>query len=106
MTEQSDPNILEVVIEYDGTACRVVPGEMDVAEQNKVRFRNQTSGKVFLSFSEESLFPTSKTSLDPEQHTDLIANKVQRGIYPYAVFCEVTSDFATASSMPIIIVRR
>jgi hypothetical protein len=104
--EQNDTHILEVVVEYDGTACRVNPGELDVASQNKVRIHNQTGGKIHVSFSEETLFPVSKTAVEPDKHTDLIANKVQRGIYPYAVYCEVTQDFATASSMPIIIVRR
>jgi hypothetical protein len=104
--EQNDANVLNIVIEYDGTACRVDPGELDVEDQKKVRIHNKTKGKVSVSFSEETLFPVSKTHIDPEKHTDLIAKKVQRGIYPYAVYCEVTNDFATASSMPIIIVRR
>jgi hypothetical protein len=97
---------LDVNIEFDGTSCQVLPGEIDVVDQNKVRFHNKTTGIVAIVFSEETLFPVSKTKIDPDEVKDLIVQKVQRGIYPYAVYCEATNDFASASSMPIIIIRR
>lgn len=106
MGASGEKKILDVCIEYDGAVCRVVPGEIDVEDQNKVRFHNKTPGVAAIVFSEESLFPVSKTKIDPGKHTDLIVKKVLRGIYPFAIYCEATSDFATASSMPIIIVRR
>ncbi len=102
----SNNKTVDVYIECDETSCRVRPGEIDVVDQNKVRFHNKTTGIVAIVFSEESLFAVSNTKIDPDKDKDLTVQKVQRGIYPYAVYCEAISDFASASSMPIIIVRR
>lgn len=97
---------LDVYIECDGTSCRVRPGEIDVEDQNRVWFHNKTTGIVSVVFSEESLFAMSKIKIDSGKEKNLSVQKVQRGIYPFAVYCEAIGDFATASSMPIIIVRR
>ena len=102
----SNNKTVDVYIKCDGTSCRVDPGEIDVEDQNKVSFHNETVGIVAIVFSEEKLFPEPKTKIDPGKDKNLSVQKVQRGIYPFAVYCEAISDFASASSMPIIIVRR
>jgi hypothetical protein len=97
---------LDVYIECDGTSCQVRPGEIDVVYQNKVSFHNKTEGTVAIVFSEEKLFPEPKTKIGRGETKDLNVQKVLRGIYPFAVYCEAINDFASASSMPIIIVRK
>lgn len=105
-------SILTVEVKADGDACWVDPGELDVRSHQKVLFKNETGGDIWISFSEESLFldstgtPKSKTYLAVSSGEELTVNKIPRGVYPYAVYCAIGNDFATASSMPIIIVRR
>ena len=95
-----------VSIEYDGTLCRVIPGEIDLAPDDEVTFRNQTEGAISLMFSEDILFPDARIKIEPGKEVGMIAQKVQRGMYTYAVYCECCQDFAVASSMPIIIIRK
>jgi hypothetical protein len=104
--EASNSEPLNVYIRCDNKGCRVDPGEIDVEDQNTVRFHNKTTGIVRIVFSEEKLFPEPKIKIDKGKEYDLIVRKVQRGIYPFAAYCEATNDFCSASSMPIIIIRR
>ncbi len=99
-------NHLNVYIKCDGEKCFVDPGDIDVEDQKKIRLHNKTGGRVAVVFSEKSLLPDSQFKIENDKHKDLGVNKVLRGIYPFAVYCEITGNFATASSMPIIIVRR
>ncbi len=114
----SNDEAVDVTIKMDGDLCKVEPGEFIVelgGEEivNKINFYNDTSGLVKLLFSEECLHlnPTDKVNPSTvEIHQKKIRTvpirKVQRGIYPYAVYCECCNGFATASSMPIIIIRK
>lgn len=103
---ESTNKTVDVNIECDGTACRVIPGAIDVENQNNVKFHNLTAGGVSLLFSEECLFPVAKMKIDAGKAAGVQVQKVQRGIYPFAVYCETIDDFATGSSMPIIIIKR
>ena len=97
----------DVHIDCDQGSCTVREGEIDIKPGDKVKFHNPTEGFVSIVFSEELLFlPDSKIKIEKGKDRTVTAQKVQRGIYPYAVYCECIQDFATASSMPIIIIKR
>jgi uncharacterized protein YlzI (FlbEa/FlbD family) len=114
----SNEEVPDVTIKMYGNSCKVEPGEFIVESGgeeivNKINFYNETSGLVKLLFSEVCLHldPADKvnpSTVDIEQGEikGIPIRKVQRGIYPYAVYCECCNDFATASSMPIIIIRK
>jgi len=105
---ESRNKTVDVNIECDGTACRVIPGAIDVENQNNVKFHNKTAGRISILFSEECLFSAEnvKMQIDAGKAAGVKVQKVQRGIYPFAVYCETINDFATGSSMPIIIIKR
>ncbi len=97
-----------VTIAPDGEIIKVTPGEIDISAGDKVNFINKTDGLVTLMFSEDLLFPVpdEEKKIKAGDNRLLKAEKVQRGIYTYAVFCACNNEFAIASSMPIIIIRK
>jgi hypothetical protein len=107
MVEEKNVHIRLVLNDADEIIGSVVePGVIEVADKDKVWFHNDTNETVAIVFSEQSLMSKPKDKIEGKKKKDLDVKKVLRGIYPYAVYCEETRDFATASSMPIIIVKR
>jgi len=87
--------------------CRVTPADVVVATGDTVNFNNLTNGEISIQFSEASLFSSVfPGKLGAGQPWGSPVQKVERGFYPYAVYCECTKDFAVGGSMPIIIIKR
>jgi plastocyanin len=86
--------------------CKVTPADVVVATGDTVNFRNLTGGDISIQFSEECLFSKEKENVVKDATRPFPVQMVQRGVYPYAVYCECTKDFAVGASMPIIIIKR
>jgi len=96
----------EVLITCGERGCKVSRAFVISLPGKTVRFVNQTKKDVFIHVSHDKVFKTSRFSLTPGQDKTLTVRRVQRGIYPFAVFCKCNGEFCTGSSMPIIIVPR
>ena len=99
-------NLSEVKISSSKTTCKVSRPFVVVQTGDRIRFRNRTAGKIHVQVSENRLFASSMFSILPSHEKTVVARKVHRGVYPYAVFCEHKARFCIGSSMPIIIVPR
>lgn len=96
----------EVLITFGEAGCKVSHEFMVVLPGRQVRFVNRTEEEVLIHVSEDGLFKSPRFNILPGEDTTLTVGEVQRGIYPYAVFCKCNGEFCTGSSMPIIIVPR
>ncbi len=93
-------------IDTDGTVCRVSDRVLEVKIDDVVTIKNTTAGSISILISEEKLFKEYKFKIDAGEDATLTVQDVADGDYLYAVFCREIDDFAQASSMPIIAVRR
>jgi plastocyanin len=97
---------VEVHVECVDGVCKVLPAEIIVGAGDKVHFKNLTDGTASIQFSEECLFQGTKAVIAAQKELGFLVQRAQRGVYPYAVYCECTGDFAVGASMPIIIIKR
>ena len=86
--------------------CKVSQPFLVTNPGDKVRFQNKTKGKVYLHMSEDDIFKKAMFKIAPAMTLTQTTRRVNRGVYPYAVFCAEKEKFCTGSSMPIIIVPR
>ncbi|MCM2273089.1 MAG: hypothetical protein NDJ18_11110 [candidate division Zixibacteria bacterium] len=86
--------------------CKVSRPFLVTNPGDKVKFQNKTKGKVYLHISEDKIFKKGMFSVAKGKTLTQVTRRVNRGVYPYAVFCEEKAKFCTGSSMPIIIVPR
>ncbi len=86
--------------------CKVSRPFLVTSVGDKVRFQNKTKGKVYLHMSEDDIFRKAMFTIVRGMSLTQTTRRVNRGVYPYAVFCEEKAKFCTGSSMPIIIVPR
>ena len=86
--------------------CKVSRPFLVTTPGDRVRFQNKTKGKVYLHISEDKLFVKAMFTIVSGMTLTQTTRRVNRGVYPYAVFCEEKAKFCTGSSMPIIIVPR
>ena len=93
-------------IDTDGTVCRVSDRVLEVKIDDVVTIKNATADSISILISEEKLFEEYKFKIDAGKDATLTVRDVAVGDYLYAVFCREIDDFAQASSMPIIAVRR
>jgi len=98
---------IDVEIDCIDGICKVTPADVVAATGNTINFKNLTNGEISIQFFEASLFSsTFPGKLGAGQPWSSPVQKVERGFYPYAVYCECTQDFAVGGSMPIIIIKR
>ena len=94
-------------IETDGDSCKVTR-EVCAKVKEDVTFKNMTKSSVTILFPDESLFGVERLPLRPgeDKPKQVVAPEPTDTphVYPYAVYCDSITDFAHASSMPIIIV--
>jgi len=98
--------LTEVRITSGAIACKVSCPFVVVQSGDRIKFRNQTAGKVHIQVSDDRLFVRPMFTISARHDKTLIVRKTHRGVYPYAVFCHHRARFCTGSSMPIIIVPR
>ncbi len=95
-----------ITIATDSTGCTVSPGTLEVNTGDDITIINQTDDSASVLVANEKLFKEHKFTIDSGSDKLLTVESVSAGDYPYAVFCRQIDDFAHASSMPIIVVRR
>ncbi|MEW5796986.1 MAG: hypothetical protein AB1772_11580 [Candidatus Zixiibacteriota bacterium] len=88
------------------TSCKVSPGFVIAVPGDRIKFCNRTSGVVYVHVSDDKLFDEPRFKIAAGRDRTQKVKGVERGIYPYAVFCAANRAFGTGSSMPIIIVPR
>ena len=95
-----------VTINTDGTVCTVSKRVLVVKIDDVITIKNSTAKSIQILVSEEKLFKGYKFKIKAGKDETLTVQDVADNDYPYAVFCREIDDFAQASSMPIIAVRR
>ncbi len=96
--------LTEVKITCGKTSCKVSRAFVLAQPSRKIRFANQTGADVHVHVSEENLCNPEQFTIAAGRAKTIVVGKVQRGFYPYAVFCECCGKFCSGSSMPIIII--
>ena len=95
-----------VTIYTDGTVCRVSDRVLEVEIDDVITVKNATADSVSILISEEKLFKDYRFDIDAGGDSVMTVGDVAAGEYLYAIFCREIDNFAQASSMPIIAVRR
>jgi len=100
-------NVITIAIDKVTGTCKVEPRESFVRIGDAVSFSNQTAASVSVLISKENMFSVHRFRIGArEEQRMIVEESIEPGEYPYAVFCREIDDFAHASSMPIIIIRR
>jgi len=98
--------LTEVRITCGKTSCKVSEAFVLALPGDRIRFVNQTAADAHVHVSEENLFDDARFTISAGRVKTMMVREVQRGFYPYAVFCDCKGKFCTGSSMPIIIIPR
>jgi len=100
--EERDQTIL--IVRYHD-ACRVLPPHKYVYKGDQITFRTIKTAATIL-IPNPQLFTTGQQSIniDPGKDVTLTVGDPGSGVYPYAVFCDATNDFALGGSSPDLIV--
>ena len=86
--------------------CKATHGFVVAQYGDKIKFHNGTKGRVHVHISDDHLLKHPMFTILPGKDRTEPVQRVCRGIYPYAVFCEDKKRFCIGGSMPIIIVPR
>lgn len=94
-----------VVIIHEKEKCRVIPAVLHASPGDKIvwKFRNSThGGRLF--FPHEGLFSERVFEISPlpGESEELEMGKVNKGSYPYAVYCKKHERFGVGNSDPKI----
>ncbi len=103
---KSKKHVVEVKITSGKTACKVSREFVIALPGDKIKFHNSTKAKVYVYVSNDDLFHDPMFKIPKGGYVVKLVRKVQRGIYPYAVYCEEKTRFCSGSSMPIIILPK
>lgn len=98
--------LTEVRITCGKLSCKVSPPFVLAHVGSRIRFVNRTAADVHVHISEEKLCVDDRFTIAAGRAKSILIRKVQRGIYPYAVYCDCCGRFCTGSSMPIIIIPK
>lgn len=96
--------VTEVRITCGKASCKVSRAYVLARPGGRIRFANRTGGDVHVHMSERRLCDDDRFTIERGGTKSVMIRKVQRGLYPYAVFCDCCGKFCTGSSMPIIII--
>lgn len=105
-TQQEEKNILEIVLckhklnTHELNRSFVVPGDITVQRGEDVTWKAGETDLVMF-FPDERLLGTNKIIVKAgDTITKTVNEKIEPGIYPYAVYTAEINDFAEGSSMP------
>lgn len=104
MSQPNQPKV--VTVTCSGSDCTVSPGALTMSIHQDVTFCNNTSAGIAVMMSDERMFSEHQFKVDSGDEVTKRLEDIDDGDYPYAVYCDVINDFAHASSMPKIVVRR
>ena len=88
------------------TSCKVSRAFVLTRPGGRIWFANRTGADIHVHISEKRLCGDDRFTIAKGQEKSILIRKVQRGFYPYAVFCDCCGKFCTGSSMPIIIIPK
>jgi hypothetical protein len=93
-----------LIVRYNNI-CRVLPAHQYVESGDTIKFRAIKTSATILSPTED-LFEgkQARMKIRDGDEVRLRVGAPGSGVYPYAVFCDATNDFAVGDSSPDLII--